>query len=241
MPASHEIRFWRVRDWQGIILPWFWVCSGCWLPSTSHWRFAPRCESLLPPKLKRAKGLDRPCSFPGSAKIKPMEIDYVFWPAPVRRYSFREHLDAAAVGGFTSLAVAPEAYRQAISSGISAKDMLAMASAKGVILGHLDTLTDWAPTRVPAEVDARLPARFDVTADECFRTCEALGLKTILAGSRYDKGPFPLEIFIYGFGLLCDRAALYSLWVDLEFMPFWGLPELASAWAIVGGVLRENT
>jgi sugar phosphate isomerase/epimerase len=169
-----------------------------------------------------------------------MEIDYVFWPAPVRRYSFREHLDAAAAGGFTSLAVAPEAYRQAISSGISAKDMLAMASDKGVILGHLDTLTDWAPTRVPTEIDAGLRARFDVTADECFCICEALGLKTILAVAGYDKGAFPLEILIDGFGRLCDRAARYGLWVDLEFMPFWGLPDLASAWAIVGGAPRDN-
>src|SRR5258708_12662662 len=188
MAARPEPRLWRLSDCEAFILRWFWVSSGCWLPSTSHWRFAPRCESLLPPKLKRAKGLDRPCSFPGSAKIKPMEIDYVFWPAPVRRYSFREHLDAAAVGGFTSLAVAPEAYRQAISSGISAKDMLAMASDKGVILGHLYTLPDWPPTRVPAEINAGLRARFDVTADECFRTCEALGLKTILAVAGSGKG-----------------------------------------------------
>jgi sugar phosphate isomerase/epimerase len=93
-----------------------------------------------------------------------MEIDYVFWPAPVRRYSFREHLDAAAAGGFTSLAVAPEAYRQAISSGISAKDMLAMASDEGVILGHLDTLTDWAPTRVPAEIACRQLSPLQVPA-----------------------------------------------------------------------------
>jgi hypothetical protein len=79
---------------------------------------------------------------------KPTTIDYVFWPAPVRRYSFREHLKTAAAGGFTSLAVAPEAYRQAISSGLSAKDMVTMASDKGVALRHLDTLTDWAPVRV---------------------------------------------------------------------------------------------
>src|SRR5260221_10690979 len=101
MPASPEIRLWRLSDWQGIILPWFSVCSGCWLPSTSHWRFAPRCESLLPPQLKRAKGLDRPCSFSRSAKIKTIENDYVFLPAPGRRDLFREHLDAGAVGGVT--------------------------------------------------------------------------------------------------------------------------------------------
>jgi hypothetical protein len=107
--------------------------------------------------------------------MKPITIDYVFWPAPVHRYSFREHLKAAEAGGFTSLAVAPEAYRQAISSGLSAKDMVTMASDKGVALRHLDTLTDWAPIRVPLEIDAGLRSRFDVSADECFAISEALG------------------------------------------------------------------
>ena len=172
--------------------------------------------------------------------MKPIAIDYVFWPAPVRRYSFREHLDAAAAGGFSSLAVAPEAYRQALSAGLSPKDMISMANDKGVALRHLDTLTDWAPIRVPSEIDAGLRARFDVSTDECFAICEALGLETILAVAGYDRGAVPLEILIDGFGRLCDRAAKNGLWVDLEFMPFWGLPDLASAWAIVGGAQRKN-
>jgi hypothetical protein len=67
-------------------------------------------------------------------RMKPITIDYVFWPAPVRRYSFREHLKAAEAGGFTSLAVAPEAYRQAISSGLSANDMVTMTNDRGVAL-----------------------------------------------------------------------------------------------------------
>jgi sugar phosphate isomerase/epimerase len=172
--------------------------------------------------------------------MKPKTIDYVFWPAPVRRYSFREHLTAAEAGGFNSLAVAPEAYRQAISSGLSAKDMVAMASDKGVALRHLDTLTDWAPVRVPSEIDAGLRSRFDVSADECFAICEALVLETILAVAGYDEGAIPLEVLVEGFGRLCDRAAQNGLWVDLEFMPFWGLPDLATAWAIVAAAQRKN-
>jgi sugar phosphate isomerase/epimerase len=172
--------------------------------------------------------------------MKPTPIDYVFWPAPVRRYSFPEHLKAAQAGGFTSLAVAPEAYRQAMSSGLSAKDMVTMASDNGVALRHLDTLTDWAPIRVPSEIDAALRSRFDVSADECFAICEALGLETILAVAGYDKGAIPLDILVDGFGRLCDRAARNGLWVDLEFMPFWGLPDLATTWTIVGAAQRKN-
>jgi sugar phosphate isomerase/epimerase len=172
--------------------------------------------------------------------MKPTPIDYVFWPASVRRYSFREHLEAAQSGGFTSLAVAPETYRQALSFGLSPSDMVAMAHDKGIALRHLDTLTDWAPVRVPSEINPELRARFDVSADECFAICEALGLETILAVAGYDKDQFPLGLLVDGFGRLCDRAAQNGLWVDLEFMPFWGLPDLASAWAIVEGAKRKN-
>jgi hypothetical protein len=42
-------------------------------------------------------------------RMKTTTIDYVFWPASVRRHAFREHLKAAEAGGFASLAVAPEA------------------------------------------------------------------------------------------------------------------------------------
>jgi sugar phosphate isomerase/epimerase len=172
--------------------------------------------------------------------MKPSTIDYVFWPASVRRYSFREHLDAAQAGGFTSLAIAPETYRQAISAGLSPREMVAIANDQGVALRHLDTLTDWAPMRVPLEINPELRERFDVSADECFAICEALGLKSILAVAGYDKDALPLAILIEGFGRLCDRAEQRGLWVDLEFMPFWGLPDLAGAWAIVDGAKRKN-
>ena len=170
-----------------------------------------------------------------------MKLDYVFWPASVRTYSLREHLIAAKAGGFTSLAIAPETYRQALASGHSAKVMQRMASDNGVVLRHLDTLTDWAPIRVPGEVSPQLRERFDVAADECFAICEALGLETILAVAGYDRNTIPLEELIDGFGRLCDRAAQNRIWVDLEFMPFWGLPDLKAAWAIVGGAGRDNS
>ena len=167
-------------------------------------------------------------------------IDYVFWPASVCRYSFRENVEAAAAGGFTSLAVAPETYRRAISSGSSVAELRRMADDNGVKLRHLDSLTDWAPIRVPSEVSPELRERFDISADECFAICEALGLETILAVAGYDRGVISLDVLIDGFGRLCDRAAQSGLWVDLEFMPFWGLSDLAVAWAIIDGAQREN-
>jgi hypothetical protein len=74
------------------------------------------------------------------------------------------------------------------------------------------------PRRVELIRRRNISSRFDVSADECFAICEALGLETILAVPGYDKGAVPLEILIDGFGRLCDRAAKNGLWVDLWFV-----------------------
>jgi sugar phosphate isomerase/epimerase len=169
------------------------------------------------------------------------EIDYVFWPAAVRMHPFRAHISAAAAGGFTSLAIAPNTVRDACASGLSYRDIRCMAEDAGVPLSNLDSLTDWAPIRTPSNIDHELWDRYQFTVDQALEMCAELGLRSILAVAGYDPGAVPLEQLIEGFGDLCDRAAQIGVRVDLEFMPFWGLPDLAAAWAIVGGAGRANS
>lgn len=167
-------------------------------------------------------------------------VDLVFWPASARVHGFRGHVEAARAGGFTSMAIAPETYLDALESGLTPSDMVSMAADAGAPLRYLDSLTDWAPIRVPAECSSELRARFDVSADHAFRMCEKLGLSSILAVAGFDKGRVPQETLVEGFGRLCARAHEQGYWIDLEFMPFWGLPNLADAWAIVGAVDPVN-
>ncbi len=167
-------------------------------------------------------------------------IDLVFWPASARVHGFRGHVEAARAGGFTSLAIAPETYLEALESGLTPQDMKAMAADAGAPLRYLDSLTDWAPIRVPAECSPELRARFDVSTDHSLRICEKLGLTSILAVAGYDRDTVEHSRLVDGFGRLCERVARYGYWVDLEFMPFWGLPNLADAWAIVGAVAPAN-
>lgn len=167
-------------------------------------------------------------------------VDFVFWPASARAHGFRGHVEAARAGGFTALAIAPETYLDALESGLTPSDMKAMATDAGAPLRYLDSLTDWAPIRVPAECSPELRARFDVSTDHSFRMCEKLGLTSILAVAGYDKGTVELSRLIDGFGRLCERAKVQGYWIDLEFMPFWGMPNLSDAWAIVSGVNPSN-
>lgn len=155
-------------------------------------------------------------------------------------HGFRGHVAAAQAGGFTSLAIAPETYLDALESGLTPRDMVSMAEDAGAPLRYLDSLTDWAPIRVPTECSPDLRARFDVSTDHAFRVCEKLGLTSILAVPGFDEGAVEKGRLIDGFGGLCDRARTQGYWIDLEFMPFRGLAHLADAWAIVGGVDPAN-
>ena len=167
--------------------------------------------------------------------------DLVFWPACVRFRPFREHVEAAVAGGFTSMAIAAETYYEAIGSGLSAADIKAMAEDAGVPVRHYDTLTGWAPIRVPEGAGAAMRARFDVPIEDALEICDALGLITILAVAGYPPDSLPFDTLVTGFADLCDRAAKMGIWVDLEFMPLLGLPTLADAWAIVSSAQRPNS
>ena len=167
-------------------------------------------------------------------------VDLVFWSAAARTYDFKGHVEAARAGGFTSMAIAPEVYQAALEDGISPRDMRKMAEDIGAPLRYMDSLADWAPRRVPTECSADLRARFDVPTDYCFRMCDKLGLTSILAVPGYDAGDCQLPELTDGFGKLCERARTEGYWIDLEFMPFRGMPNLSDAWDIIQGVRPDN-
>jgi len=169
-----------------------------------------------------------------------MSVDLVFWSAAVRNYGFKQHVEAAKAGNFTSMAIAPEVYQTALEEGISPSEMRKMAEDAGAPLRYLDSLADWAPRRVPTECSPDLRARFDVPTDYCFRMCDKLGLTSILAVPGFDAGDCELPQLVDGFGKLCDRARVEGYWVDLEFMPFRGMANLSDAWHILNGVRPAN-
>lgn len=166
--------------------------------------------------------------------------DLVLWPASLRRHDLATQIRAAAAAGFDSLAIAPEIYRRARATGMTPAEMRQRADDAGIALRHLDTLTGWTSIRVPANAPDSLIERFDLSMDESFEIIEALGLQTILAVAGFDAGQVSLGQQIDGFGALCERAAQAGIWVDLEFMPFWGLPDLAAAHAVVAGAGAPN-
>jgi sugar phosphate isomerase/epimerase len=68
-----------------------------------------------------------------------------------------------------------------------------------------------------------------------------LDLDSILAVGAFESGAFELDVLVDAFGSFCDDAAARGLRIELEFVPYWGVPDLPAAWDIVRGADRPNS
>jgi sugar phosphate isomerase/epimerase len=168
-------------------------------------------------------------------------MDFVFWPACVRLRPFREHVEAAVAGGFTSLVVSTDTIDEATQSGLSLLEMKRIAEDAGVPIRHYDSLTAWAPIRLPSWAPARMRARFDVPMTRALDICDALRVTNIVAVAAFPHNTLDQDQLIEGFADLCDLVAKAGIRVELEFMPILGVPDLATAWDIVRGATRNNS
>jgi sugar phosphate isomerase/epimerase len=167
--------------------------------------------------------------------------DFVFWPACVRLRPFREHVEAAVAGGFTSLVVSTDTIDEAIQSGLSLAEMKRIAEDAGVPIRHYDSLTAWAPIRLPSWAPERMRARFDVPMTRALDICDALRVTNIVAVAAFPRDTLDQGQLIEGFADLCDRVEKAGIRVELEFMPILGVPDLVTAWDIVRGSARRNS
>ncbi|MGQ4617153.1 TIM barrel protein [Nocardia sp. R7R-8] len=154
--------------------------------------------------------------------------EFVMWEASVRTYRYLDQLHATATAGFGGLGLTPAALRAAAEQMGSPAKALAAARNHGIEL-HLDTVTGWAPIRVPAGADANLRARFDYTLDECLELVDLFELRSMLAVAVFEIGEVEHEVMVRGFRELCSGAEARGVPVYLEFMPFWGVPDIVTA------------
>jgi len=153
----------------------------------------------------------------------------------IARASFKELVEAAAAGGFDALSIWPRHYEDALSSGLSDRDMRLMIEGNGLVVSELDALLSWLPG-----ADAGPPGGpFSYTEDFFFQMADALGPRSLnvvhMSASTIDT-----ETVVEAFSGLCDRAAQYGLKVSLEFLPWSGIPDAKTALEIVQQADRPN-
>jgi sugar phosphate isomerase/epimerase len=164
----------------------------------------------------------------------------LFWPGSLASRGFEALLEAAASGGFHYMAISPLMISQLIASGMSPTDMIAVARGSEVTLSHMDGVSSWTPLWHQADPLPHIKARLDFSAEQCLNMAEAVGLQSILVAGAFDRGALPLGVLEDAFGNFCDAAAKRGMRVELEFVPFWGIPDLPVAWEIVRQADRPN-
>jgi sugar phosphate isomerase/epimerase len=163
----------------------------------------------------------------------------LFWAGGLAR-DYTSLLEIAAAGDFEHMTIKPFMISQLLSSGRTAEDIVAEARANKVTLTAMDGVSSWAPLWYPADSLPHIKARLDFPAKECLDLAEAVGLQSILVAGVFDRGALPSDVLIKSFGDFCDEAAKRQMRVDLEFIPFWGIPDLPTAWEIVRQANRPN-
>jgi 4-hydroxyphenylpyruvate dioxygenase len=164
----------------------------------------------------------------------------VLWDGTVRNKGFDERIEAAVAGGFSEMSLSPLAYKGFVEGGLRPKEMRAMMEDAGVRVAILDPLTKWLPRwEPPADIAKEWFDFFDFDEDEIFRIADSLGVDSICTIEALGN-EFPAEAAAESFAGVCDRAAAHGWNVILEFIPVFGIRDLASAWEVVRLADRRN-
>lgn len=168
-------------------------------------------------------------------------FDLVMWGGCVRSQAFIGQLEATAAAGLTHLSLTAYDLKMAMNALGGPREVRAAARDHEVDFAALDTVLAWCPVVLAAGTDDALRARFEFTVEECLDIATAVGMHSLLAVAAFDPGAVPEDVVTRGFAGLCDSAAARDLHVELEFMPFWGVADLAAAQRVVEAAGRPNS
>lgn len=142
---------------------------------------------------------------------------------------FVDRVAAAAGAGFEGIGLRAENYWDALDAGLSAAEMAGIASAAGTPVLEVEYLTGWG-TAADRTAEQQRKER------TVFEMARAFGVRHLNAGLLEH---LPVEQITEALAGLCDRAGS-DLVVALEFMPYSGVPDLATAWQVVRDAGRPN-
>lgn len=165
----------------------------------------------------------------------------MMWNGTVRALPLPEQLRAAAIAGCEALAVTPSDYIKWLGSSTSTRDMLSMARDSGVRITHLDPFVRWVDRWKPDLSEDTFPLdSIAFELDDFFRMAAALEVTSFTAWGGFPVGRYTVPELTDAFGALCRRAQREGLQCMLEFIPVFGIRDLATAWAIVDGAAAPN-
>lgn len=180
-----------------------------------------------------------------SATLNGKRVDLTYWPVGLGMRSFSDHIEVCQAGGFNRLAISPNRAKAMLLAGDRPADIVDRALEKGVKIGPLDGIATWVKNwrnqhSAPA-LREMMDAAFDIELAEALEIGASLGSHDVVAVGYFDEGGVPIDEIIEGYGRFCDAAQSYCITVNLEFIPFWGIPDLPMATEIVRTAERANS
>ncbi len=143
---------------------------------------------------------------------------------------FRERVEAAVAAGFDGIGLRAENVWDAEAAGLDGRAMSEIARDAGVPVLEVEYITAWGTA---TDRDAA-QQRKEQTVFSMARTFGVGHLNTGLIEK------LPVETIVESFADLCDRAGS-DLTIALEFMPYSGVPDLATAWRVLREANRANS
>lgn len=153
------------------------------------------------------------------------------------RFGFAERVAAASAAGFRGIGLLGIDHAQANQAGLSDAEMAGILADHGIEVAEVEFLMEWSAG--PDEPERQ--ALRQLMEDAVWATADAFGPRVVSVGELVGPEQLPpFDVLVERFAALCDRAAAHDLLVALEFTPWSGIPDIATAAALVRGADRRN-
>ena len=154
--------------------------------------------------------------------------------------SLTEKIAAATTAGFQGISLWLEDVEQAEAAGVTRAELRQRLADGGLEIAELDPLLGWLGRgSLGAGAVDGADALVERSEREFYEVAEAIGGRLINCAHAY-PGPVDLDAAAEAFAGVCDRAAEHGLDAGIEFLPWTGIPDAATAAEIARRAGRPN-
>jgi sugar phosphate isomerase/epimerase len=152
-------------------------------------------------------------------------------PSP---WDFETRVEAAANAGYRAIGMFESDYSAMIAAGADDDQLREILDRHDVVVAEIEFFFDWAHAD-------EISSRSSAMRETLIHMADAFRPHHVSAGEV--RGPAelpPLDVVAERFAGVCDRVAPYGVDAVLEFLPWSGIPDIATAAEVVERADRDN-